>query len=335
MHAIAVALLVLCVCWGTNAHNTFPSNVTKDLDKLTYGEAAGILLPFTYEALKEGLKKWSDKLEPGDSEVHELRNDAGFVRDTLDIFYAAYPKVADPKNKSSEVLFEMLLDLDLMWTFLGHYRDLNSKPYNKKDRDKVMGDCVKAIDHYEKDKDNFNFKSYLDNPSKTKLHVRPAAQLSYLFWGWINCSVVECVPQVNDTALQNLALLIEGQWQVQLQNYNTIINLTDIFNETVHHYFHDVRKVGRSAVEVFLNFPAVYSSDQKKNMNTITEFHHNLGKVNSDIISYDWYAGHGYSKEAAQIKAAGLKLWNATQIWSAQNDIPSVFAQLMSALIPH
>src|SRR5437868_5434403 len=99
-----------------------------------------------------------------------------------------------------------------------------------------------------------NYSLCIQSVSPNQLFARPRNELSYLYWGWSTVS-----PFPNDTAIQNVAVLLDGMWSVELNDFDAILALPNLWdNQSQHYELHDFRKIIRSAVFAISYFPQVY-----------------------------------------------------------------------------
>jgi len=322
-------VLVLCFLSVSLAHNVIP---IKNMPlNGTFGDLARVALPYCISALEAGVKGWDDNILPGNKTIHSMRNNAGLLRDMMDAFIFAYPIVPNPKNASDEIALHIAEDAEKLWQTLGHFWDLHSKPYNQSDLKEKRDACIKALGHYNKNKGNMNYVKFLASPAK-KIVLRNDSSLSTLFWGWTGV-----YPKDSNTAIQNLAVLEGGMWQVQLDKLDWLVSLPDIFNNTdSHHAFHAFRQLGRSCFDLIANFPQVYGPVLPADLLSLaSQMHHNLGGVNGDVIKYHFYLKHNMWKEAHKYLVAGEKAWAKVQAWFKEVHITQVLKKLITVLIPH
>jgi len=170
----------------------------------SYGQlAADAVVPY-YEAFIEGLKKFTDKNEPG--HVKDTRGPCADFRTLIDIFSYAYPNAtgkADLKGDAQvDVYLILLADLTEGHNVLGKYSDLGSVPYTKKEKEHLLKQCLDWKEKYLHHSSEHNFPKYIRSPANHTLYFRPKHELSGHFW-----KHVPTVPSAKLDGLQNIALL--------------------------------------------------------------------------------------------------------------------------------
>jgi len=330
MSARLVLVVLASLAALSLAHNKIP------IKNMPINNASGVLaqvvLPYCLQALDAMIPQWDNNILPGNKTVHTLRNAAGLLRDMIDIFIYSYPIVKDPQNVTSEIALKISDDSEKLWQVLGHFWDLHSKPYNQTDLDEKRGECIDAIAKYNKHKVAMKYSLFLAHPKAKTFTYRNQTELSTLFWGWAGV-----VPLTNNTAIQNLALLLGAMWDVQIDRLNWVLHLPNIFNDTdSHHSFHAFRQLGRSCFDLYQNFEDVYPKPPPADLlATASLFHHKMGGVNGDVIKYHFYLKHNDWANAHKYYTEGTQLWQEAQQWFKQVNIVNVLTQLIQRLIRH
>jgi len=146
----------------------------------------------------------------------------------------------------------------------------------------------------------YNYDAFITTIDKSKIFIRPKSTLSDLFWG-----LSSAIPLANDTAIQNIALLLDGVWQHEYSTYQSIMALPNIWDSTQHDIFHTFRKIIRSALAVISRFPPVYNRLPSQDMDILDNAYGQFGALNDMITDYLFDVEHGNNDQAAQIKVSG------------------------------
>jgi len=299
----------------------------------TYGElAAHEVVPY-YDAFVEGLKKFTDKNEPG--HVKDTRGPCADFRTMIDIFAYAYPNSTGKKGTADahvDAYLILLEDLTAGHNILGEYSDLGSVPFTKKEKEHVLGKCLQWKSTFEKHSDEYDYPHYIRHPSENKLYFRSKSDLSGHFW-----KHVKAVPSSKLSGLQNIAVLQDGELKQIDDLYSKFQHYTDIWNQKVHDDFHNYRKDLRYLHQTYSRFKAIYTDAKKaeKGLDLVDATEHQLGPINNRIEEFFYYEKKGDKKESEKLKSQIKELWEAEKARLKKEGFLDIMKELRNKLIKH
>jgi len=296
---------------------------------LTYGELCLATTIPNWDAFLKIVPQLIPSLQPDSLTVKAIRTAVGNVRNLVDIFIYAYPIVR--VGMVADVVLVLVNDVQTGWSQIGAYHDLSNVNYTEAERQSAMATLQKWLAHFKQNFADLKYDAFVRSASKDQFYDRPHSEISYLYWGWSTMT-----PRKNDTGLENIAVLLDGMWQVEQQNFHVIINLPDMWNNvSQENFFHNFRKIIRSAIYAINLFPQAYAVNYTKHLDIADEGHDIIGEMKDYLQNYYFYKQHGNEKAAEEERKEGTEFWNENKEWFDEVDFPGVLVWLQRNLIRH
>lgn len=284
----------------------------------TYGSLSERYVPKSYNDFTSKLSILHDGIKPGS--LTSLRRSIIAVRSFLDIFIYAYPLDVD------DTALILRKDMNKLYTDIGNFDDLHFVKYDPHDAEKLLKKCLNAKSNYDGHDKKYGYSSYINRPSKDKIHIRDKDKLSIDFWGHI-----PVIPTEGRTGVQTLGELAKGQLKILLEGYTKFVNLTDVCNKAIHEQFHDYRKLIRGFNFVGSYFDDIFNRTVK--LTPLSDAYHKIGKINDMINQYLFYISKGNNDKAETIKKHLNIDWQQLQLWFNEVHLHDLMVSVYNSII--
>jgi len=264
--------------------------------------------------------------------VKPMRKALLYARNGLDIFIYAFP-VWKAKGvfeaKEHEVFNLVRGDLNVGYTLVGNFQDLQGVNYTEKDLEKRLKPCLEWKAQFMANIRRYDYDRYINAISLDKLHDRPKTEMSKDYWRHVKGTPKEAL-----TGLQNMAMLAAGQLTDAITDYHAMIKLEKIWETAYHEQFHNYRKLLRAIYYVGSTFTKIY--DKKPSgggLDLVNTAYGTFGDINDEVADYSYYKEKGDKPMEEKKKAEIVKAWAAFKGWLSNKKFSADLEHLKSALI--
>jgi hypothetical protein len=242
----------------------------------------------------------------------------------IDIFVFSYPNSTKigGRKKGVDIWKKIREDLDIGYTLIGNFQDLNHSrvDYDKNDLESRREQILQWKQDFLLHAAEFNYGEFVvSSASFDSFFDRDSSDLSKLFWGTTTFR-----PKISLSGLQNIAgLQYSMNLYTQTHFSRAVLNYTNIYLEPTASNFHELRKLTRSILAVYDLFPQVLESKDAciSEVKVFREVVGRVGKLNDQIIAYEYYTGHNQIEKRRKVAEKLDKDWPKQQKWMKEKNL--------------
>lgn len=239
-------------------------------------------------------------------ETKNLRKLIVAVREQLDLFVYAYPY-----SKKTDLWLEIRRSLDEGYETIGSFKDLydtqhvataDEARYDAREVQNIRNDVLKWKKKWDENAESY--MRYMLNPEENEIHERKKKDLSRFYWG-----ASELTPDLSQSGLANLKMLIQDLVHSALANWQTVRNIKNpAKNPAVELEFHDLRKRLRSIARIIRTSPELYSGSEE-DLVAIEELVGRYGEIEDLIVTHLRLEKQNKDNKAEEIYEEIKDLW--------------------------
>eukprot|EP00696_Hemimastix_kukwesjijk_P012874 gnl/Hemi2/26193_TR8790_c0_g1_i1.p1 gnl/Hemi2/26193_TR8790_c0_g1~~gnl/Hemi2/26193_TR8790_c0_g1_i1.p1 ORF type:complete len:336 (+),score=125.83 gnl/Hemi2/26193_TR8790_c0_g1_i1:138-1145(+) len=275
-------------------------------------------------------------------DVSSLRKAILYAREMLDIFVFSYPN----STNGTDVWRMVRKDLDIGYTLIGDFQDLNHSGVNYTQQELVerRTKCLNWLLQFSNNTLIYDYADFVLAAAHDQLFERSGKVLSQFYW-----NDAEVRPDPSISGLQNVAYLVNGMLIMAIRRYDSVTALTDITVDETHTLFHNYRKLSRGILSVPQYFPSVFTfnitskasapaatahCDPLDALTQVGNLYSHFGDVNDAVTAYQILVEQKQHKKAAMQRALVLGDWQELRDWLTAVAMPHQFACLLANIVP-
>jgi len=270
-------------------------------DLFTFGEIAAQFASPTWNNSISLLSQLNDTSTP--ASVNAMRKGLITIRDALDMFVFSYP------YSSSLDLWAMIRkDVGKGYFLVGVFEDLINVNYTMQQYWAVRNECLAWKETFQTNIIKYDYYAYIAHPDPTIFYLRPESEFDDWYW-WHS----DYMPSQQYSGLVNLAQLQLGMLQKELDNYDTLLALPEVFSNDSAVQLHGYKKQLRAILTTAQFFPMLFISNftvqLQQALNDSQTVYSALDNLHNGIVQYQFYLVSGSKQQQSIFKVVVQKGW--------------------------